>query len=110
MAVTELGIIIDVSPEQPKNVPLSIVVTELGIVTEFRSKHPSKAQQPIAVTEFGIITDVNSEQSSNADLPMVMTVYNSPSKQMLCGITMEPVYLSPLLCVTSAVLASWFSR
>ena len=33
MDVTELGMVISVSPVQPTNIPLLMVVTEFGIVT-----------------------------------------------------------------------------
>ena len=38
------------------------VVTELGIVTEVRPLQPKKAQSPIRVTELGIVTEVRSLQ------------------------------------------------
>ena len=42
MLVTELGIEIDVRPEQPSNAPLPILVTEFGMVIEVRRKQPEK--------------------------------------------------------------------
>ena len=101
---------IDVRFEQPWNVRCLIVVIEFGIVTEVNPKQPSKAYSSMVITVFGIITDVNSEQSLNADTPTVVTEYDSPSMQMLCGITMEPAYLSSLSYVTSAVILSWFRQ
>ena len=42
MDVTELGIVNEVSPEQPWKAPSPIDVTELGMVKEVSPEHPEK--------------------------------------------------------------------
>lgn len=100
----------EVSSEHPPKAQLPISITEFGIITYFSPEQPMKAPSPISVTELGIVAEISAKQNSNAQPPTVVTEYDSPLKQMLCGITIEPVYLSLLLCVASAVLLSWFSR
>jgi hypothetical protein len=58
MLVTELGIVIDVSPVSTAKALLPMLVTELGIVTDVIDVMPSKARGLIVVTELGIVTDV----------------------------------------------------
>ena len=50
MLVTELGIVISVSPVQPENAELPILVTELGIVISVSPTQQKNAELPIPVT------------------------------------------------------------
>ena len=44
MLVTELGMVISVSPVQPEKAPSPMCVTELGIVTDVSPVRPEKAE------------------------------------------------------------------
>ena len=50
MLVTESGIVIDVSPEQPENAEPSMLVTESGIVIDVSPEQPENAKLPMFVT------------------------------------------------------------
>ena len=54
MLVTELGMVREVRPLQPKKAPPPMLVTELGMVTELRPLQPKKASSPMLVTELGM--------------------------------------------------------
>ena len=43
MLVTELGMVMDVNPEQPLNALMPMLVTEFGIVMNVKLEHPSNA-------------------------------------------------------------------
>ena len=43
MKVTELGMVMEVSPEQPEKAIWPMKVTELGMVTEVNPEQPEKA-------------------------------------------------------------------
>jgi hypothetical protein len=58
IVVTELGIVMEVSPVLEK-AAAPIVVTELGISTAVSEILPSKAALPIVITESGIATAVS---------------------------------------------------
>ena len=58
MLVTELGIVIDVRPEQPEKALPPMLVTELGMSIEVRPVHPWKAHHPMLVTELGMVKSV----------------------------------------------------
>ena len=51
-----------VKPAQELKAPLPIDVTELGIVTEVSFEQPENALSPIHVTELGIVSGVSFEQ------------------------------------------------
>ena len=55
MEVTELGMVTEVSPEQPEKAPSPMEVTELGMVTEVSPEQLENADSPIEVTELGIM-------------------------------------------------------
>ena len=55
MLITELGIIILLSPLQPSNIDFIILVTESGIVTLVSPIQSRNADSPMLVTLFGII-------------------------------------------------------
>ena len=61
-----------------------MLVTELGIVTEVRPLQPKKAEPPMLVTELGIVTDVRLPQPEKelAILPSSVK-YCSSSKEVM---------------------------
>ena len=62
MLVTLAGIIIDVRPEQPENVPGLISVMVFGMITESSFMHSQKASSPIFVKDVGMVMEVRSLQ------------------------------------------------
>ena len=66
MEVTELGIVMLVSPLHSKKTLLPITVTEFGIDMLVNSTQYPKAIEPMDVTEFGITMSVKLLQSANA--------------------------------------------
>ena len=81
-----------------------MLVTELGIVTDVKPLQPRKALLPMLVTELGIVTDVKPVQKEKANSPMLVTEYDAPSYVIDSGILIEPLYFSSPF-VTSAVLS-----
>ena len=51
---TELGIVIEVKPVQPRKHCIPKLVTELGIVIEVKPVQPEKQELPKLVTEYVI--------------------------------------------------------
>ena len=54
--------LIDVSPEQPLNAKLPMLVTELPIVIDVRPEQPMNAYSPILITELGMVIEVRPVQ------------------------------------------------
>ena len=54
MVVTELGMLMLVSPEQPENASSPMEVTELGMLMLVRLEQPENASSPMEVTELGM--------------------------------------------------------
>ena len=74
MLVTELGIVIDVSPLQTANAPEPMLVTELGIVTDDSPVQLENAELPMLVTELGIVNaPVRPLQPENAFAGILVT-------------------------------------
>ena len=64
-----------------------------------------KASALINVTLFPILTKVRLEQYIKAPTPIEVTVYSTPSKETIFGISTLPVYLLGFF-VTLAILSS----
>jgi hypothetical protein len=69
--VTELGIVIDVKPEQPEKASSPIEETELGIVIDVKPEQPEKASYPIEVTELGMIVFLQPLINTLSDLRII---------------------------------------
>ena len=69
----------------PEKAPLQILVTELGIVIEVSPLHPLKASLSILVTEFGIVTDVKPLQPEYLEvIDYQLFVVNTVEKWIGC--------------------------
>ena len=65
-------------------------VTELGMVIEVSPVQPLKAFHPMSVTELGMVTDVSPVQPRKASNLMFVTVYVLPYTSIVLGITTSP--------------------
>jgi hypothetical protein len=89
---------------------LSIFVIELGIVIEVSEEQPEKAHAPIDLTELGIEIDVSELQFMKADTPIVAIELgieiDSRLVQFLKAHRLISVMLGPTITLTTSLGAS----
>ena len=74
MLVTLDGIVTDVRPLQPPNVPTPMLVTPLPIVTLVKLVQLENTEPKMLSTLFGIVTYVRPLQPRNVPYPMLVTL------------------------------------
>ena len=83
------SIFIEVRLVQPAKTPLPMAVTLLGMVMEVRPVQWENAP-PMLVTLLGMVTEVRPEQSWNAEFPMLVTFRVLPIYVTCSGMTTLP--------------------
>lgn len=73
MFVTELGMVMSVRLEQLMNAPVPMLVTELGIMILVSPVQRPNTHSSIFVTELEMVMSVRLEQFQNAQVPMLVT-------------------------------------